>query len=195
MFTGLAVQISHPRRRRRGSPLPRRPAVVRKRPLFMSLSVATLRTTCTHSLLHSSYDPADPALPHPLIYRSPSPLPPIPFPRWSRKSPASPCPGLSILSRRTAYGVTHKLRLPLQTPTECCHKGPTRPVSETETQHCARKERCRHLIMLEERMYATLSSFLQGWKTQLPFVQYTQLVIVPPQSVDLPPPPPTFALP
>lgn len=37
----------------------------------MSLSVATLRTTCTHSLLYSSYDPADPALPHPLIYRSP----------------------------------------------------------------------------------------------------------------------------
>lgn len=97
----------------------------------MSLSVATLRTTCTHSLLHSSYDPADPALPHPFIYRSPSPLPPIPFPRWSRISPASPCPGLSILSRRTAYGVTHKLRLPLQTPTECCYKGPTRPVSET----------------------------------------------------------------
>lgn len=203
IFTGLPVQNkTFPKPEGRFSPFLLGWQLSGSFPPLRSLSVTTSRTTCTHSLLHNSFT-IQPTHPFriPSFTVPPSLFPQLPLPKM--------VPDISSISVPRAFypRVPHRtrgpsrLRPPIQTPTECSHKGPTRPVSRDRDATLREKREIQTLDHVGGTHVCTLSPILQGWKPEPPFVHtrkqaaMPELILVPPQFVDLPPPPPTFALP
>lgn len=191
-FTGLPVQIRHPRTQSGGFP-PSSSAVVVRKPSPFAESIGDHLSGDLYTLTSSQFlhHPTHPTLPHPLLHRSP--FPPTPLspddPRDPRYPPRS---GSSALGQGTAHGVLHDYVLP------------QRPNPSSFRDRDATLREKREIPTLGDvggTHVRTLSPILQGWKPEPLFVHtrkqaaMPELVFVPPQFVDLPPPPSTFALP